>query len=174
MLYLILILHFKTCRFCWRIVSLTQYWPAAGSNHSVAEALLLFLDALPEPVVPFSFYQQCLESCSNASQCEKVSETVRSSLIIINLFQDVLNCWLLKRVLFSHQVISMLPQCHQNVFNYLAAFLRELLKNSASNRLDVNILGKKGSRLHFSLWSEEKLTNQWMNKNFVYSVLFIT
>uniref|UniRef100_A0A8C4GSA0 phosphoinositide 5-phosphatase n=1 Tax=Dicentrarchus labrax TaxID=13489 RepID=A0A8C4GSA0_DICLA len=79
-----------------------------GSNHSVAEALLLFLDALPEPVVPFSFYQQCLEICSNASQCEKV--------------------------------ISMLPQCHQNVFNYLAAFLRELLKNSSSNRLDVNIL----------------------------------
>ncbi|XP_067457045.1 type II inositol 1,4,5-trisphosphate 5-phosphatase isoform X5 [Thunnus thynnus] len=79
-----------------------------GSNHSVAEALLLFLDALPEPVVPYSFYQQCLEYCSNAYQCEKV--------------------------------ISMLPQCHQNVFNYLAAFLRELLKNSASNRLDVNIL----------------------------------
>ncbi|XP_024861570.1 type II inositol 1,4,5-trisphosphate 5-phosphatase isoform X1 [Kryptolebias marmoratus] len=79
-----------------------------GSNHSVAEALLLFLDALPEPVVPFSFYQQCLECCSNASQCEKV--------------------------------ISMLPLCHKNVFNYLAAFLRELLKNSSSNRLDVSIL----------------------------------
>ncbi|XP_062421362.1 type II inositol 1,4,5-trisphosphate 5-phosphatase isoform X1 [Pungitius pungitius] len=79
-----------------------------GSNHSAAEALLLFLDALPEPVVPYSFYQQCLESCSSASQCEKV--------------------------------ISMLPQCHKNVFNYLAAFLREMLKNSASNRLDVNIL----------------------------------
>ncbi|XP_049902863.1 type II inositol 1,4,5-trisphosphate 5-phosphatase isoform X4 [Epinephelus moara] len=79
-----------------------------GSNHSVAEALLLFLDALPEPVVPYSFYQQCLDSCASASQCEKI--------------------------------ISMLPQCHKNVFNYLAAFLRELLKNSASNRLDVNIL----------------------------------
>ncbi|XP_077950606.1 type II inositol 1,4,5-trisphosphate 5-phosphatase isoform X2 [Gasterosteus aculeatus] len=79
-----------------------------GSNHSAAEALLLFLDALPEPVVPYSFYQQCLESCSSASQCEKI--------------------------------ISMLPQCHKNVFNYLAAFLRELLKNSASNRLDVSIL----------------------------------
>lgn len=49
-----------------------------------------------------------------------------------------------------HQVISMLPQCHQNVFNYVAAFLRELLKNSASNRLDVNILGKKGSSLLFN------------------------
>lgn len=79
-----------------------------GSNHSVAEALLLFLDALPEPVVPFSFYQQCLDCCSDSSQCVKV--------------------------------ISMLPQCHQNVFNYIAAFLRELLKNSSQNRLDVNIL----------------------------------
>uniref|UniRef100_A0AAX7STC7 phosphoinositide 5-phosphatase n=1 Tax=Astatotilapia calliptera TaxID=8154 RepID=A0AAX7STC7_ASTCA len=79
-----------------------------GSNHSVAEALLLFLDALPEPVVPYSFYQRCLECCTSANQCE--------------------------------QVISMLPQCHKNVFNYLAAFLRELLKNSAINRLDVSIL----------------------------------
>uniref|UniRef100_A0A665TJP7 phosphoinositide 5-phosphatase n=1 Tax=Echeneis naucrates TaxID=173247 RepID=A0A665TJP7_ECHNA len=83
----------------------------SGSNHSVAEALLLFLDALPEPVVPYSFYQQCLETSLQ--------------YIIFNQFQDV---------------ISMLPQAHQNVFNYLAAFLRELLKNSASNRLDVNIL----------------------------------
>ncbi|XP_061918345.1 type II inositol 1,4,5-trisphosphate 5-phosphatase [Entelurus aequoreus] len=81
----------------------------SGSNHSVAEALLLFLDALPEPVVPYAFYQQCLESCSNASQCEKI--------------------------------ISTLPQCHRNVFNYLAAFLRELLRNSASNRLDVTVIG---------------------------------
>uniref|UniRef100_A0A8C8DR34 phosphoinositide 5-phosphatase n=1 Tax=Oryzias sinensis TaxID=183150 RepID=A0A8C8DR34_9TELE len=80
-----------------------------GSNHSVAEALLLFLDALPEPVVPFSVYQQCLECSSNESQCMRVIST-------------------------------LLPQCHRNVFNYLAAFLRELLKSSESNRLDVSIL----------------------------------
>ncbi|XP_071239418.1 type II inositol 1,4,5-trisphosphate 5-phosphatase-like isoform X1 [Salvelinus alpinus] len=79
-----------------------------GSNHSVAEALLIFLDALPEPVVPFSLYQQCLECCSNTSQCKKV--------------------------------VSLLPQCHKNVFNYIAAFLRELLKHSTHNSLDVNIL----------------------------------
>ncbi|XP_054903286.1 type II inositol 1,4,5-trisphosphate 5-phosphatase isoform X1 [Poeciliopsis prolifica] len=79
-----------------------------GSNHSVAEALLLFLDALPEPVIPFSFYQQCLECSSSADECEKV--------------------------------ISTLPQFHKNVFNYIAAFLRELLKNSANNRLEVAIL----------------------------------
>ncbi|KAG9331296.1 hypothetical protein JZ751_019528 [Albula glossodonta] len=58
-----------------------------GSNHSVAEALLMFLDALPEPV------------------------------------------------------ISQLPQCHKNVFYYLTAFLRELLRNSVQNHLDANILG---------------------------------
>ncbi|KAJ8405093.1 hypothetical protein AAFF_G00330140 [Aldrovandia affinis] len=79
-----------------------------GSNHSVAEALLLFLDALPEPVVTFPLYQQCLDSSSNASQCKKV--------------------------------ISQLPQCHKNVFNYLTAFLRELLRNAAHNHLDANIL----------------------------------
>uniref|UniRef100_A0AAR2K2T8 phosphoinositide 5-phosphatase n=1 Tax=Pygocentrus nattereri TaxID=42514 RepID=A0AAR2K2T8_PYGNA len=81
-----------------------------GSNHSVAEALLLFLDALPEPVIPFSFYQQCLECYFTSGQCK--------------------------------MIISMLPQCHKNVFNYVTAFLRELLKNSAHNRLDVNILGR--------------------------------
>ncbi|KAJ8340872.1 hypothetical protein SKAU_G00331630 [Synaphobranchus kaupii] len=79
-----------------------------GSNHSVAEALLLFLDALPESVVPFPFYQQCLDSCSNSGLCKKV--------------------------------ISQLPPCHRNVFDYLTAFLRELLRNSAHNHLDANIL----------------------------------
>ncbi|XP_030637795.1 type II inositol 1,4,5-trisphosphate 5-phosphatase isoform X2 [Chanos chanos] len=79
-----------------------------GSNHSVAEALLLFLDALPEPVIPFSLYQQCLDCCSSSIQCKKL--------------------------------VSTLPPCHKNVFNYLTAFLRELLKNSEHNRLDLNIL----------------------------------
>ncbi|KAJ3597582.1 hypothetical protein NHX12_001105 [Muraenolepis orangiensis] len=79
-----------------------------GSNHSVAEALLLFLESLPEPVVPYSLYQQCLDCCASA--------------------------------VLSKKVISSLPQCHKNVFDYLAAFLRELLKNADHNHLDVNIL----------------------------------
>ncbi|XP_016119593.1 type II inositol 1,4,5-trisphosphate 5-phosphatase-like, partial [Sinocyclocheilus grahami] len=91
-----------------------------GSNHSVSEALLLFLDALPEPVIPFSFYLQCLECCSDSSQCR--------------------------------QIISMLPQCHKNVFNYLTAFLQELLKYSAHNRLDVNILGRLTMHFHYLFW----------------------
>ncbi|KAM4656792.1 type II inositol 1,4,5-trisphosphate 5-phosphatase isoform 1-T1 [Amazona ochrocephala] len=79
-----------------------------GSNHSVAEALLLFLESLPEPVICSRFYSSCLESANNYTQ--------------------------------SCQIISNLPVCHKNVFDYLMAFLRELLKNSGKNHLDVNIL----------------------------------
>ncbi|KAM6909587.1 type II inositol 1,4,5-trisphosphate 5-phosphatase [Xenentodon cancila] len=106
-----------------------------GSNHSVAEALLLFLDALPEPVVPYSFYQQCLECCSSDGQCEKV--------------------------------VSMLPRCHKNVFNYLTAFLRELLKNSASNRLDVHILATIFASLLLKSPTKQDLAEKKKAREFV-------
>ncbi|XP_006007184.1 type II inositol 1,4,5-trisphosphate 5-phosphatase isoform X3 [Latimeria chalumnae] len=79
-----------------------------GSAHSVAEALLLLLDALPEPVICYSLYHKSLESSWSHSQ--------------------------------SSQVVSTLPHFHKNVFTYLMAFLRELLKNSAQNHLDVHVL----------------------------------
>ncbi|XP_054855269.1 type II inositol 1,4,5-trisphosphate 5-phosphatase [Eublepharis macularius] len=79
-----------------------------GSNHAVAEALLLFLESLPEPVICYKLYKSCLE-CANSYE-------------------------------MSSQVVAMLPKCHQNVFRYLVAFLRELLKYSGKNHLDVNIL----------------------------------
>uniref|UniRef100_A0A8C4LZE7 phosphoinositide 5-phosphatase n=1 Tax=Equus asinus TaxID=9793 RepID=A0A8C4LZE7_EQUAS len=80
----------------------------SASNHSVAEALLLFLESLPEPVICYSAYHNCLECSGNYTA--------------------------------SKQVISTLPTFHKNVFNYLMAFLQELLKNSAKNHLDENIL----------------------------------
>ncbi|XP_037683597.1 type II inositol 1,4,5-trisphosphate 5-phosphatase isoform X2 [Choloepus didactylus] len=80
----------------------------SASNHSVAEALLLFLESLPEPVICYSAYHSCLECSGNHTA--------------------------------SKQVISTLPIFHKNVFNYLMAFLQELLKNSAKNHLDENIL----------------------------------
>ncbi|XP_060062163.1 type II inositol 1,4,5-trisphosphate 5-phosphatase isoform X2 [Erinaceus europaeus] len=80
----------------------------SASNHSVAEALLLFLESLPEPVICYSAYHNCLECSGNYTA--------------------------------SKQVISTLPSFHRNVFNYLMAFLQELLKNSSKNHLDENIL----------------------------------
>jgi len=47
-------------------------------------------------------------------------------------------------VFVCSQVISTLPRYHKNVFDYLAAFLRELLKNAEHNHLDVNILCESG------------------------------
>ncbi|XP_067255517.1 type II inositol 1,4,5-trisphosphate 5-phosphatase isoform X1 [Chanodichthys erythropterus] len=105
-----------------------------GSNHSVAEALLLFLDALPEPVVPFSFYPHCLDCCSDGGQCR--------------------------------QIISTLPQCHKNVFNYLTAFLQELLKHSAHNRLDATILGPIFSGLLFRSPTKQDHTEKRKVKEF--------
>uniref|UniRef100_A0A673CNC4 phosphoinositide 5-phosphatase n=1 Tax=Sphaeramia orbicularis TaxID=375764 RepID=A0A673CNC4_9TELE len=79
-----------------------------GCNHSVAEALLIFLEALPEPVVCYELYQRCLD-CSHDSRLCK-------------------------------QLISQLPRAHRNVFRYLMAFLKELLKHSHNNNLTATTL----------------------------------
>uniref|UniRef100_A0A8C6XU02 phosphoinositide 5-phosphatase n=1 Tax=Naja naja TaxID=35670 RepID=A0A8C6XU02_NAJNA len=79
-----------------------------GSNHSVAEALLIFLEALPEPVICYELYQRCLDCSQDSRLCR--------------------------------QVISQLPRSHRNVFRYVMAFLRELLKYSESNNVSANML----------------------------------
>uniref|UniRef100_A0A8D0A756 phosphoinositide 5-phosphatase n=1 Tax=Sander lucioperca TaxID=283035 RepID=A0A8D0A756_SANLU len=81
----------------------------SGCNHSVAEALLIFLEALPEPVVCYELYQRCLD-CSHDSRLCK-------------------------------QLISQLARAHRNVFRYLMAFLKELLKHSHNNNLTASLIG---------------------------------
>ncbi|XP_052470498.1 inositol polyphosphate 5-phosphatase OCRL isoform X3 [Carassius gibelio] len=43
-----------------------------GSNHSVAEALLIFLEALPEPVLCYELYQRCLECSHDSRLCKQL------------------------------------------------------------------------------------------------------
>ncbi|XP_075460875.1 type II inositol 1,4,5-trisphosphate 5-phosphatase isoform X1 [Ascaphus truei] len=43
-----------------------------GSNHSIVEALLLFLEGLPEPVVCYQFYDRCLECAGDYSSSKEV------------------------------------------------------------------------------------------------------
>ncbi|XP_066494262.1 type II inositol 1,4,5-trisphosphate 5-phosphatase isoform X2 [Tiliqua scincoides] len=59
-----------------------------GSNHSVAEALLLFLESLPEPVICYKLYSKCLEhadsfvlSCQVVSTLPKCHKNVFSYLM---------------------------------------------------------------------------------------------
>lgn len=42
------------------------------SVNSVADALLLFLQTLPQPVIPFSFYQRVIHSASSFSNCKQI------------------------------------------------------------------------------------------------------
>eukprot|EP00112_Aurelia_sp_Birch-Aquarium-sp1_P002384 Seg1262.5 transcript_id=Seg1262.5/GoldUCD/mRNA.D3Y31 product="Inositol polyphosphate 5-phosphatase OCRL-1" protein_id=Seg1262.5/GoldUCD/D3Y31 len=79
-----------------------------GSIFSVGEALLLFLEALPEPVIPYKFQSKCMDACQNYILCK--------------------------------QVVSQMPECHINVFRYISAFLREMLKHAAENKLGAKIL----------------------------------
>uniref|UniRef100_A0A3Q3N083 phosphoinositide 5-phosphatase n=1 Tax=Mastacembelus armatus TaxID=205130 RepID=A0A3Q3N083_9TELE len=44
----------------------------SGCNHSVAEALLIFLDALPEPVVCYELYHRCLDCIHDSRLCKQV------------------------------------------------------------------------------------------------------
>ena len=43
-----------------------------GSDYSVAAALLTFLSALAEPVVPTSLHSRCFECSGNATLCKQV------------------------------------------------------------------------------------------------------
>ncbi|XP_023556881.1 type II inositol 1,4,5-trisphosphate 5-phosphatase isoform X2 [Octodon degus] len=114
----------------------------SASNHSVAEALLLFLESLPEPVICYRAYHSCLECTGNYTA--------------------------------SKQVISTLPTFHKNVFNYLMAFLQELLKNSTKNHLDGNILASIfGSLLLRNPAGHEKLemTDKKKAQEFIHQFL---
>lgn len=46
--------------------------PAAGCNHSVAEVLLIFLEALPEPVLCYELYHRCLDCSHDSRLCKQV------------------------------------------------------------------------------------------------------
>lgn len=46
-----------------------------ANNHSVAEALLLFLESLPEPVICYSAYHSCLECSGNYAASKQVRES---------------------------------------------------------------------------------------------------
>ncbi|XP_055887832.1 inositol polyphosphate 5-phosphatase OCRL-like [Biomphalaria glabrata] len=85
-----------------------EHIPDSLSVHSVAEAFLMFLESLPQPVIPYEFYTKCLSTSNN--------------------------------LLLSKQLVTSLPGCHKNTFLYICAFLRELLKHSDKNGLDIKFL----------------------------------
>ena len=116
-----------------------------GSIFSIGECLLLFLEALPEPVIPYTYHAKCLEASNN--------------------------------YILSKQVVNQLPECHANVFRYLTAFLREILKFTGDNKLDANmiaavfggILLRPNPKLSDKKQSSRTLTQK--KKSFIYHFL---
>lgn len=66
-----------------------------GSVHSIAESLLLFLECLAEPVIPFSYYSQCLAASNNLLLSKQVLSIIPE--FHKNTFQYI--CEFLKEVL---------------------------------------------------------------------------
>ena len=75
----------------------------AGSIFSVGEALLLFLEALPEPVIPYKFQSKCMDACQNYILCKQVT-TICDSFCSMQK-----NRWYLKvlRLLGKDRVLSI-------------------------------------------------------------------
>ena len=66
-----------------------------GSVHSVAEALLLFLETLKEPIIPFSLTQQALDGCGTFQSARSVFSSLPVShqhvfKHVVNFVKEVL------------------------------------------------------------------------------------
>nr|KAF6444001.1 inositol polyphosphate-5-phosphatase B [Molossus molossus] len=66
----------RDCLDTGMIDTLDTFCILSPSNHSVAEALLLFLESLPEPVVCYSAYHNCLECSGNYTASKQVISTL--------------------------------------------------------------------------------------------------
>jgi len=86
--------------------SLTSH--IAGCNHSVAEALLIFLEALPEPVVCYELYQRCLDSSHDSRLCKQVGD-LKSFLLHSHIMHSDCDNADKSAVLFMYYVINL---CH--------------------------------------------------------------
>ncbi|XP_033919454.1 inositol polyphosphate 5-phosphatase OCRL isoform X2 [Melopsittacus undulatus] len=137
-----------------------------GSNHSVAEALLIFLEALPEPVICYELYQRCLDWSHSSRLCRQVQSCHRVLLSPWEL------PWALELAL---GVIFQLPRCHRSVFRYLMSFLRELLRYSEDNKVSVTMIAALFSSLLLrpppNLVTKQSQQDRQRAINFLYSFL---
>jgi len=115
------------------LLLLLNYIVSHTSMFSVCETLLRFLEALPEPVVPFSMYQRCLDSY----QSYQLARAVIALLLLFFFFSFY---YFLISFCF-YKAVSQIPASHYNVFIYLTAFLREVLTHSTENGLTTESLG---------------------------------
>nr|CDS26211.1 inositol polyphosphate 5 phosphatase OCRL 1 [Hymenolepis microstoma] len=96
--------------------------PPSVSVHSVIYSLLVFLSALPEPVIPFAFQGQCFAAARQLSVSITPTGTSNGNVMAV------------------YQAIARLPIDHQNLFFYLVSFIKRCLTFSSTNGTNVDML----------------------------------
>ncbi|XP_056413077.1 type II inositol 1,4,5-trisphosphate 5-phosphatase isoform X1 [Hyla sarda] len=101
-----------------------------GSNHSVVEALLLFLEGLPEPVICYSYYHKCLGCAGDYNSSKEIISML--PLHHRNVFKCLIS--------FLRELLSNSVQNHLDV-NILASIFGNLIlrpppDQSAPSNLD--------------------------------------
>lgn len=91
----------------------TGNWELNVSVHSVAEALLLFLEALAEPVIPYSSYHTCLECSNNFAQCKQVLSHIPK--VHKNVFRYIID--FLKELLCYSSANKLDPKMLATIFS---------------------------------------------------------
>ncbi|XP_053310529.1 type II inositol 1,4,5-trisphosphate 5-phosphatase isoform X1 [Spea bombifrons] len=95
----------------------------SGSNHSVVEALLLFLESLPEPVVCYQDYDRCLECVGDYASSKKVIASL--PLYHKNVFNYLVS--------FLQELLNSSSRNHLDV-NILASIFGNLLLRPPPSR----------------------------------------
>ena len=83
-----------------------------GSIHSVAEALLVFLESLEEPVIPFKMYRKCLDCSNNYTLCKQMVMNLPPSHK--NVFRYLIE--FLKELLFYSTYNDLNPKVLATIF----------------------------------------------------------
>ncbi|KAM3178328.1 hypothetical protein ACTXT7_002774 [Hymenolepis weldensis] len=97
--------------------------PPSVSVHSVIYSLLVFLSALPEPVVPFAFQSQCLAAARQLNPSITPNTGAGNG-----------------NVMAAYQAIARLPIDYQNLFFYLVSFIKRCLTFNSANGTNVDML----------------------------------
>ncbi|XP_075051503.1 type II inositol 1,4,5-trisphosphate 5-phosphatase isoform X2 [Mixophyes fleayi] len=87
-----------------------------GSNHSLVEALLLFLEGLPEPVISYNHYDRCLDCAGDYSSTKEIISML--PLHHKNVFKYVIS--------FLRELLSNSIKNHLDI-NILASIFGNLL-----------------------------------------------
>ncbi|XP_068125127.1 type II inositol 1,4,5-trisphosphate 5-phosphatase isoform X2 [Hyperolius riggenbachi] len=103
-----------------------------GSNHSIVEALLLFLEGLPEPVVCYHLYDLCLQCAGDYSSSKEVITMLPMH------HRNVFNCL----TTFLRELLSNSALNHLDI-NILASIFGNLLLRPKPNDPKASNLDKR-------------------------------